>query len=35
MDFSLTPEQEAFNTIRAEQGLRAALDWRDARFRED
>ncbi len=34
-DTSRTPEQEAFNTIRAEQGLRAALDWRDARFRED
>jgi enoyl-CoA hydratase/carnithine racemase len=34
-DTSRTPEQEQFNTIRAEKGLRAALDWRDARFRED
>jgi enoyl-CoA hydratase/carnithine racemase len=34
-DTSRTPEQEEFNRIRAEQGLRAALDWRDARFQED
>jgi enoyl-CoA hydratase/carnithine racemase len=34
-DTSRTPEQEQFNQIRAEQGLRAALDWRDARFKED
>jgi enoyl-CoA hydratase/carnithine racemase len=34
-DTSRTPEQEQFNKIRAEQGLRAALDWRDARFKED
>ncbi len=34
-DTSRTPEQEAFNQIRAEKGLRAALDWRDARFKED
>ena len=33
-DTSVTPEQEEFNAIRQEQGLRAALDWRDARFRE-
>lgn len=31
-DTSLTPEQEEFNAIRTEKGLRAALDWRDARF---
>ncbi|GIX46488.1 MAG: crotonase [Candidatus Tectimicrobiota bacterium] len=34
-DTTRTPEQETFNRIRAERGLRAALDWRDARFRED
>lgn len=34
-DTSRTPEQEQFNQIRAERGLRAALDWRDARFKED
>ena len=34
-DISRTPEQEEFNTIRAERGLRAALDWRDERFAED
>jgi enoyl-CoA hydratase/carnithine racemase len=34
-DTSRTPEQAEFNRIRAEQGLRAALDWRDARFKED
>ncbi len=33
-DTSVTPEQEEFNAIRQERGLRAALDWRDARFRE-
>ncbi len=33
-DTSRTPEQEQFNQIRAEKGLRAALDWRDARFKE-
>ncbi len=32
-DTSRTPEQDEFNTIRREKGLRAALDWRDARFR--
>ena len=31
---STSPEQEEFNTIRKDQGLRAALDWRDARFRD-
>lgn len=34
-DTSQTPEQEQFNEIRAAKGLRAALDWRDARFKED
>jgi hypothetical protein len=32
-DTSRTPEQDEFNTIRREKGLRAALDWRDERFR--
>jgi enoyl-CoA hydratase len=27
------PERKEFNRIRAEQGLKAALAWRDARFR--
>lgn len=34
-DTTRTPEQEEFNRIRAEKGLRVALDWRDARFNED
>lgn len=34
-DTTRTPEQEEFNKIRGEKGLRAALDWRDARFKED
>jgi enoyl-CoA hydratase/carnithine racemase len=34
-DTTRTEEQEAFNQIRKEKGLRAALDWRDARFKED
>ncbi len=34
-DISRTEEQEAFNQIRKEKGLRAALDWRDARFKEE
>lgn len=33
-DTSLTPEKEEFNTIRREKGLRAAMDWRDARFQD-
>jgi enoyl-CoA hydratase len=33
-DISITPEQEEFNAIRQERGLRAALDWRDARFKD-
>ena len=33
-DTSTSPEQDEFNAIAAEQGLRAALNWRDARFRE-
>ena len=33
-DASSDPEQEEFNTIRRDHGLRAALDWRDARFKD-
>ena len=33
-DTSTSPEQEEFNAVAAEQGLRAALNWRDARFKE-
>ena len=33
-DISITPEQEEFDSIRQEKGLRAALDWRDARFKD-
>ncbi len=31
---STSPEIEEFNQVRREQGLRAALNWRDARFRD-
>ena len=31
---STSPEIEEFNRVRREQGLRAALNWRDARFRD-
>ncbi len=31
-DTSTSPEQDEFNSIAAKNGLRAALDWRDARF---
>ena len=34
-DTTRTEEQETFSRIRREKGLRAALDWRDARFKED
>ena len=34
-DTTRTTEQETFNRIRNDKGLRAALDWRDALFRED
>jgi len=34
-DTSRTEEQETFNRIRREEGLRAALDWRDALFKEE
>ncbi len=34
-DTSETEEWNAFNKIRKEEGLRAALDWRDALFKED
>jgi enoyl-CoA hydratase len=29
------PERQEFNRIREEQGLKAAVAWRDARFRND
>ncbi len=32
-DTSTSPEQEEFNTVADENGLRAALNWRDARFK--
>ncbi len=32
-DTSTSPEQEEFSAISESQGLRAALDWRDARFK--
>ena len=32
-DTSTSPEQEEFNSIRKAEGLRAALNWRDARFK--
>lgn len=31
---STSPEIEEFNAVRRDQGLRAALNWRDARFRD-
>lgn len=34
-DTTRTEEQETFSRIRKEKGLRAALDWRDARFKDD
>lgn len=34
-DTTKTEKQEAFNRIRKEKGLRAALDWRDALFKEE
>jgi enoyl-CoA hydratase len=33
-DTSRTPEQEEFNAVRREKGLKAALAWRDDRFRD-
>ena len=33
-DTTMSPEQEEFNAIRHQQGLRAALAWRDARFKD-
>ena len=33
-DITSDPEQDEFNTISHEQGLRAALNWRDARFKD-
>ena len=34
-DTTRTDEHERFNKIRKEKGLRAALDWRDERFKDD
>lgn len=34
-DTTRTREQETFNIIRNDKGLRAALDWRDSLFKED
>jgi enoyl-CoA hydratase len=34
MENTETEIQRTFNQIKSEQGLRAALDWRDARFKE-
>lgn len=34
-DTTKTAEQTKFNEIRKEKGLRAALDWRDALFKEE
>jgi enoyl-CoA hydratase/carnithine racemase len=34
-DTTRTEEQESFNEIRKERGLRAALDWRDERFKDE
>ena len=28
-----SPEREMFNKIRKEQGLKAALQWRDSKFK--
>ncbi len=33
-DTSTSPEQEEFNAISETEGLKAALNWRDARFKE-
>ena len=33
-DISTDPGKEEFDSIRRERGLRAALDWRDARFKD-
>jgi enoyl-CoA hydratase len=33
MEAAETPMRREFNRIRAEQGLKAAIAWRDARFR--
>lgn len=33
-DLSLSPEQEQFNIIKQREGLRAALNWRDQRFKD-
>ena len=33
-DITLSPEQAEFNSVRQKGGLRAALDWRDAKFKD-
>ncbi|SVA00244.1 uncharacterized protein METZ01_LOCUS53098 [marine metagenome] len=33
-DTSTRPEQEDFKAISVAKGLRAALNWRDVRFKE-
>ena len=33
-DTATSPEQDEFNAVAADKGLRAALNWRDARFKE-
>ncbi len=33
-DTTTSPEQDEFNAVATEKGLRAALNWRDARFKE-
>lgn len=33
-DTSTSPEKEEFNAVSEAEGLRTALDWRDARFKE-
>jgi hypothetical protein len=35
MENTETEVQRTFNQIKREKGLRAALDWRDERFREE
>jgi enoyl-CoA hydratase len=34
IEAAVVPERQEFNRIRAEQGLKAAIAWRDARFRD-
>jgi enoyl-CoA hydratase/carnithine racemase len=34
IEAAVVPERQEFNRIRAERGLKAAIAWRDGRFRE-